>query len=27
VIFPGDTFTASRNISMFKAGINYRFGG
>lgn len=27
VVFPGDTFTASRNISMFKAGINYRFGG
>jgi outer membrane immunogenic protein len=26
VVFPGDTFTASRNISMFKAGINYRFG-
>ena len=27
VVFPGDTFTASRNISMLKAGINYRFGG
>ena len=27
MVFPGDTFTASRNISMFKAGINYRFGG
>jgi outer membrane immunogenic protein len=26
VVFPGDTFTASRNISVFKAGINYRFG-
>ena len=25
-VFPGDTFTASRNISTFKAGINYRFG-
>lgn len=25
-LFPGDTFTASRNISMFKVGINYRFG-
>ena len=25
-VFPGDTFTASRNISEFKAGINYRFG-
>ncbi len=27
VVFPGDTFTASRNISMLKAGLNYRFGG
>jgi outer membrane immunogenic protein len=26
VLFPAETFTASRNISMFKAGINYRFG-
>ena len=25
-VFPGDTFTASRNITMVKAGINYRFG-
>ncbi len=27
VLFPGETFTASRNISMLKVGINYRFGG
>jgi outer membrane immunogenic protein len=26
VLFPAETFTANRNISMFKAGINYRFG-
>jgi outer membrane immunogenic protein len=25
-LFPGDTFTASRNISMLKGGINWRFG-
>ncbi len=25
-VFPGDTFTASRNITMVKAGLNYRFG-
>ena len=27
VLFPGETFTASRNISEFKVGLNYRFGG
>ncbi len=27
VLFPAETFTASRNISEFKVGINYRFGG
>jgi outer membrane immunogenic protein len=27
VLFPGETFTASRNISMVKAGLNFRFGG
>jgi outer membrane immunogenic protein len=27
VLFPGDNFTASRNISEFKVGLNYRFGG
>jgi outer membrane immunogenic protein len=27
VLFPGETFTASRNISMLKAGLNFRFGG
>jgi opacity protein-like surface antigen len=27
VLFPGDSFTASRNIAMLKAGINFRFGG
>jgi outer membrane immunogenic protein len=25
VLFPGETFTASRNIQTLKAGINYRF--
>ena len=25
-VFPGDTFTASRNITMVKAGLNYKFG-
>jgi outer membrane immunogenic protein len=25
VLFPGETFNASRNIQMLKAGINYRF--
>ena len=24
--FRGDTFTASREIQMFKVGLNYRFG-
>jgi outer membrane immunogenic protein len=27
VLFPNDTFTASRNISELKIGLNYRFGG
>jgi outer membrane immunogenic protein len=27
VLFPGETFTASRNISMLKVGLNYRLGG
>jgi outer membrane immunogenic protein len=27
VLFPAETFTASRNISEFKVGLNYRFGG
>jgi outer membrane immunogenic protein len=27
VLFPGETFTASRNISELKVGLNYRFGG
>jgi outer membrane immunogenic protein len=27
VIIAGDNFTASRNIVMLKAGINFRFGG
>jgi outer membrane immunogenic protein len=27
LLFPGDTFTASRNIQELKFGINYRFGG
>ena len=27
VLFPGDSFTASRNISELKVGLNYRFGG
>jgi outer membrane immunogenic protein len=27
VVFPNETFTASRNISEFKVGLNYRFGG
>jgi outer membrane immunogenic protein len=27
VLFPGETFTANRNISMVKAGLNFRFGG
>jgi outer membrane immunogenic protein len=27
VLFPTDTFTASRNISELKLGLNYRFGG
>ncbi len=26
-LFPAETFTASRNISMLKVGLNYRFGG
>ena len=26
-LFPNETFTASRNISEFKVGLNYRFGG
>ncbi len=25
VVFPADTFTASRDIEMFKVGLNYRF--
>ena len=27
VLLPGETFTANRNISEFKIGLNYRFGG
>jgi outer membrane immunogenic protein len=27
VLFPGDTFSVSRNIQEFKIGINYRLGG
>jgi outer membrane immunogenic protein len=27
VLFPAETFTANRNISEFKVGLNYRFGG
>jgi opacity protein-like surface antigen len=27
VLFAGDTFTANRNISELKIGLNYRLGG